>query len=187
MVQESLDAGVDLVAFSGDKLLGGPQAGVILGRATFIDQLRRHPMARAVRPDKVILAALSATVHAYLAGDAEQTLPIWRMIAQSPSQIEARAEHVRLQAASHGLDLQLVPGESTVGGGSLPGETLPSTLLVLPRAITAQSLRELVPPIVARTQAGRTVIDLRTVAEEEESALLSGLITVAKRPPRGRD
>jgi L-seryl-tRNA(Ser) seleniumtransferase len=187
MVQESLEAGTDLVAFSGDKLLGGPQAGVILGRATLIDGLRRHPMARAVRPDKVILAALSATVHAYLAGDAEQTLPIWRMVTQSQSTIETRAERLRLQAGSHGLDLRLVPGESTVGGGSLPGETLASTLLVLPHAITAHSLRELTPPIVARTQAGRTVVDLRTVSEEEESALLSGLVTVAKRPPRDRD
>jgi L-seryl-tRNA(Ser) seleniumtransferase len=183
MVQESLDAGVDLVAFSGDKLLGGPQAGIILGRATLIDRLRNHPMARAVRPDKVILAALSATVHAYLAGNAEQTLPIWRMIAQTGFQIEARAKELKWRAESNGVHLQLTPGESTVGGGSLPGETIATTLLTLPRSITAESLRQLDPPVVARTQAGRAVIDLRTVSDEEEPSLLSGLITAWHQTP----
>jgi L-seryl-tRNA(Ser) seleniumtransferase len=180
MVQESLSAGVDLVAFSGDKLLGGPQAGVILGRATLIDRLRSHPMARAVRPDKVILAALSATVQAYLAGNAEQTLPIWRMIAQTALQIETRAKLFKSRAESHAVHVQLTPGESAVGGGSLPGETVATTLLTLPRSVTAESLRRLDPPVVARTRDGQVVIDLRTVSVEEEPSLLSGLISVSQ-------
>jgi L-seryl-tRNA(Ser) seleniumtransferase len=181
-VQESLAAGADLVAFSGDKLVGGPQAGVIVGRALFIDRLRAHPMARAVRPDKVTLAGLSATVHAYLAGSAEKTLPVWRMISQTDDHLEGRARGLLTQAKELGLQLELAPGESTVGGGSLPSETLPTTLLVLPSSIKAQALRRLATPIVARTHAGHVVVDLRTVAEEEEPTLLAGLLAAAQLP-----
>jgi L-seryl-tRNA(Ser) seleniumtransferase len=180
MVQESLAAGVDLVAFSGDKLVGGPQAGLILGRAALVNRLRSHPLARAVRPDKVTLAALSATVYAYLAGNAEETVPVWRMISQSSQQIEVRARRLQSQAQAKGLQLQLAPGESTVGGGSLPGEMLPTTLLILPPSIQSESLRGLELPIVGRIHAGRTVVDLRTVSEEEESLLLAGLLAAQR-------
>lgn len=178
-VQEALGAGVDLVAFSGDKLVGGPQSGIILGSATLVDRLRMHPLARAIRPDKVTVAALSATIHSYLAGSAESTVPVWRMIAQSPDHIESRARGFQSLAASRGLRVELVSGESTVGGGSLPGETLPTTLMRLPSSMKADTMRGLEIPIIARTQAGRTVIDLRTVADEEESSLLAGLLAAA--------
>ena len=178
-VQESLAAGADLVAFSGDKLVGGPQAGILLGRRESIRRLRRHPLARAVRPDKMTLAALSATVHAYLRGIAESTIPIWMMIGQSSDDVHVRATRVRDSARLRGLRLQVVAGESTVGGGSLPGETLPTWLLVLPRVMSATRLREADPPIIARTLSGRTVIDMRTVSEREEPALLDGLVRVA--------
>ncbi len=186
-VPEALAAGVDLVAFSGDKLMGGPQSGLILGRASLVNRLRGHPLARAVRPDKVTIAALSATVHSYLAGNAEKTVPVWRMIAQSSTQIEIRARSLQTQAETRGLRLHLEPGESTVGGGSLPGETLPTTLVVLPPSIKAETLRALETPIIARTHAGRIVIDPRTVGEEEESSLLEGLLAALQMTHPGPD
>jgi L-seryl-tRNA(Ser) seleniumtransferase len=185
-VPESLAAGSDLVAFSGDKLLGGPQAGVIVGRKQLVQRLSRHPLARAVRPDKITLAALSATVHAYLEGSAQDTVPVWRMIASAPEQVRTRARQIQAQAGSHGLSLGLEAGESTVGGGSLPGETLPTTLLVLPRTISARVLRTLDPPIVARTHAGKTLLDVRTVAEDEQPTLIEGLLTAAALTQKGR-
>jgi L-seryl-tRNA(Ser) seleniumtransferase len=184
MVQESLAAGSDIVAFSGDKLLGGPQAGLILGRKHLIQRLSKHPLARAVRPDKITLAALTATVHAYLQGNAEETVPIWRMIAQTAEGIRTRAQRMQSEAESRGLRLELLAGESTVGGGSLPGETLPTTLLVLPRSISAHSLRALDLPIVARTHAGLALVDLRTVSEEEEPTLVEGLLIAAAASSR---
>lgn len=179
MVQESLAAGSDLVAFSGDKLLGGPQAGVLLGRKSLIERLRKHPLARAVRPDKITLAALSATIQAYIEGNAEHAVPVWRMISQSAERISTRARHLQTEMEALGLRVALEPGESTVGGGSLPGETLPTTVLVLPRSISSKALRALDIPIVARSHAGKTLLDLRTIAEEEQPALLEGLLTAA--------
>jgi L-seryl-tRNA(Ser) seleniumtransferase len=182
MVQESLAAGSDLVAFSGDKLLGGPQAGVLLGRKSLIERLRKHPLARAVRPDKITLAALSATIQAYIEGNAEHAVPVWRMISQSAERISTRARHLQTEMEALGLRVALEPGESTVGGGSLPGETLPTTVLVLPRSISSKALRALDIPIVARSHAGKTLLDLRTIAEEEQPALLEGLLTAAGVP-----
>lgn len=179
MVQESVAAGSDIVAFSGDKLLGGPQAGILVGRADLIHRVRKHPLARAVRPDKVTLAALSATLQAYLQGTAERTIPVWAMIGQTYDEILARATRIRSNASSRGLQLELQPGESTIGGGSLPGETLPTSLLVLPPSISAADLRSLDTPIVARTRGGKTLMDLRTVPEADEPLLLRGLLSAA--------
>ena len=127
MVQESLAAGADLVCFSGDKLLGGPQAGIIVGRAELVMRLKKHPLARAIRADKLCLAALSATLLHYLKDEAEREIPIWRMIA-------APAEAVRQRAQAWQAALgqgEVLPSQSTVGGGSLPGETLPTFVLAL--------------------------------------------------------
>jgi L-seryl-tRNA(Ser) seleniumtransferase len=176
-VQESLAAGSDVVVFSGDKLLGGPQAGIILGTRELVGRLARHPLARAVRPDKLTLAALSATVLPYLRGDAERTVPVWRMISMTPAEIERRAGDFRDRAAGAGLDLELRPGESAVGGGSLPGETLPTTHLVLPRSLTASRLRQTDPAVIALTRDGRTLVDLRTIPEREEPDLLQALLS----------
>lgn len=173
MVQESVAAGCALVAFSGDKLLGGPQAGILVGRKDLIAKLKKHPLARAVRADKLCLAALSATLLSYLRGEAEREIPVWRMMAQSLSEIERRA---RAWAAV--LEAEVVDGQSTIGGGSLPGETLPTRLVALrvksPNAFAAR-LRQLSLPIIARVENGAVLLDPRTVGDDEEPLLLKGV------------
>lgn len=173
-VQESLAAGADLVTFSGDKLLGGPQAGIIAGRADLVARLKKHPLARAIRADKLCLAALSATLLHYLKGEVETHIPIWRMIAASPEQIQTRAQ-AWAGAIGQGL---AIPGQSTVGGGSLPGETLPTFLLAIssrsPDRLLAR-LRRASPPIIARVQEDQVVLDPRSVLAEQEAALLAEL------------
>jgi L-seryl-tRNA(Ser) seleniumtransferase len=174
MVQESLAAGVDLVCFSGDKLLGGPQAGIIVGRSDLIAKLRQHPLARAVRADKLCLASLSATLIHYLKDEAEREIPVWRMISTSPEEIHLRAA---AWAASLGQG-EVLPGESTIGGGSLPGETLPTFLFTLkvPRLNQAAGrLRSGHPPVIVRLLDDRLALDPRTVLPEQEPALLANL------------
>lgn len=177
MAQESLAAGADLVCFSGDKLLGGPQAGIILGRAELVARLKKHPLARAVRADKLCLAALSATLLHYVKDEAEREIPIWRMIA---APLESLRERAAAWAAALGQG-EVLQGESTVGGGSLPGETLPTYLLALrvkkPDRILAL-LRRQRPPIIARLEEERLVLDPRTVLPEQERDLLSGVQAV---------
>ena len=145
-VQESLAAGVDLVTFSGDKLLGGPQAGLIAGRADLIAKLKRHPLARAVRADKATYAGLSATLLHYLKGEAVSEIPVWRMIAVDLETIAKRAGAwaARLASAAGDERITVTDGESTVGGGSLPGETLP-TRLVAVRADSRSDFLNLFP------------------------------------------
>jgi L-seryl-tRNA(Ser) seleniumtransferase len=173
-VQDSLDAGADLVSFSGDKLLGGPQAGIIVGRADLVAKLRKHPLARALRPDKLCLAALSATLLHYLKDEAEREIPIWRMIAAPAEQLYNRA-HAWAEQLGQG---EVIPGESAVGGGSLPGETLPTFLLSLrvrnPQR-TMSRLRRLGPPIIARVQDDLILLDPRTVLPEQDAPLVDNL------------
>ena len=179
MVQESLTAGADLVCFSGDKLLGGPQAGIIVGRAALVAKLKQHPLARAIRADKLCLAALSATLLHYLKDEAERTIPVWQMIVKTPEQLRARAAH---WAEVIGAG-EVISGESTVGGGSLPEEMLPTFLLAFtvpqPNRFLAR-LRAAHPPIIARIQDNKVVLDPRTVLPEEEGALLVGLENTLK-------
>src|SRR5262245_25810658 len=125
MVGESVAAGADVVCFSGDKLLGGPQAGILVGKRETIDRLKRHPLARAVRLDKASIAGLEATLRHYARGEATQAVPVWRMIALTVEQIASRAEAWRGALAEAGIAAEVVAGESAIGGGSLPGETLP--------------------------------------------------------------
>ena len=173
MIQESIAAGADLVCFSGDKLLGGPQAGLIVGKAEAVAKLKRHPLARALRVDKLTYAALLATLAHYRRGDALERLPVWRMIAQPLAEIQARAEAWATRVGGTAL-----PGESAVGGGSLPGAVLPTALLALdvdaPDGLTAK-LRQGSPPVIARIADGRVLIDPRTVLPEQEEDLLSAL------------
>jgi L-seryl-tRNA(Ser) seleniumtransferase len=173
-VQESLAAGADLVCFSGDKLLGGPQAGIILGKAELIAKIKKHPLARAVRADKLCLAGLSATLLHYLKDEAEREIPIWQMISCTPAQLRARASRWA-EVIRTG---EVTAGQSTVGGGSLPEEMLPTFLLALngrqPNRFLAR-LRASSPPIIARVEEERVVLDPRTVLPEEEGALLVGL------------
>jgi L-seryl-tRNA(Ser) seleniumtransferase len=176
-VQESLAAGSDLVCFSGDKLLGGPQAGLIVGRGDLIDRLRKHPIARAIRADKLALAGLSATLLHYLKDEAEREIPIWQMISTTADMIKARASN---WAATLGQG-EVVPGKSTVGGGSLPGEQLVTFLLAFqvksPDKFLA-ALRKEHPPIIARIEEERVVFDPRTVLRQQEGAFLVGLQNV---------
>ena len=175
MPGERLAAGADLVTFSGDKLLGGPQAGLIVGRADLIARLRRDPLARATRPDKTTLAALGATLGLYRAGLAQGEIPIWRMIAAEPAGLRTRAEAIRsgLPAAAQGK-VGVEAMESTVGGGSLPGETLASFGLAIRAGSANRGLSELrrgEPCIVARIADDALILDLRTVEPADDAAL----------------
>ncbi len=182
-VQESVAAGVAAVCFSGDKLLGGPQAGIIVGKAQYVEPLKRHPLARALRADKLCLAALQATLLHYLKGEATQEVPVWRMIAMPLEEIERRARRWRRALAQAGIRAEIVDGRSTVGGGSLPGETLPTQLVALivdnPDALAA-ALRAADPPVIARIEADRLVLDPRTVPAEEERWLLRIIAEAAR-------
>jgi L-seryl-tRNA(Ser) seleniumtransferase len=176
-VGESLAAGADLVLFSGDKLLGGPQAGVIAGRSELIAQLRRQPLARAVRMDKASIAGLTATLHHYLRGEALTKVPVWRMIATPLSEIERRA---RRWARAIGNGARIVDGRSMIGGGSLPEESLPTKLFARDGeggcvAEIARRLRTGDPPVVARIERDSLLLDPRTVRVEEDRALVAAL------------
>jgi L-seryl-tRNA(Ser) seleniumtransferase len=183
MVQESLAAGADLVCFSGDKLLGGPQAGIIIGKKELLSKLKNHPLARAIRPDKLCLAALSATLLHYLKDEAETEIPVWRMISTSPDLLRRRVEawQARLGCGS------IIAGQSTIGGGSLPGETLSTSLLALPAASSnrfLQRLRQADPPIIARLQDDLVLLDPRTVLPEQEDQLLNALVRLFQTEPK---
>jgi len=176
-VGESLAAGADLVLFSGDKLLGGPQAGVIAGKSELIAQLRRHPLARAVRMDKASIAGLTATLHHYLRGEALNKVPVWRMIAKPLAEIEKRA---RRWARAIGQGARIVDGRSMIGGGSLPEESLPTKLLALDGeggyvAEIARRLRTGDPTVVARIERDVLLLDPRTVRPDEDRALIAAV------------
>ena len=178
-VQESLSAGVDIVCFSGDKLLGGPQAGIIVGRKALIDKIKKHPLARAVRADKVCLAGVTATLLHYLKDNAEREIPIWKMMSLTLNQVKGRAEAWKNELGQG----DVVEGESTVGGGSLPGESFKTHLLSLEVKSPDKFLKKLRkqhPPIIARTENDRVLLDPRTVLPEQEGALLVGLKNALK-------
>jgi L-seryl-tRNA(Ser) seleniumtransferase len=165
---------VDVVCFSGDKLLGGSQAGIILGRADLLSKIKSHPLARAVRADKLCLAALAATLLHYLKDEVERKIPIWRMIALTPEQIRQTAEGWVVELGRG----EVLAGESTVGGGSMPGENMPTYLLALDVKNPDKFLEKLrlqTPPIIARAQDKRILFDARTVLPEQGGALLVGI------------
>ena len=173
-VQDSISAGCGLSFFSGDKLLGGPQAGIIAGSKDLVQKLSAHPLARAVRIDKLSLAALAATLLHYLKEEAVTEIPVWRMIAASESQLKERA--LALQSAI-GPGASIAPGRSAIGGGSLPGETLPTWLVALdgnPDAM-ADALRQADSPVVARIEDDKLVLDPRTVMADEEDAVVEAV------------
>jgi L-seryl-tRNA(Ser) seleniumtransferase len=179
-IQDSLRAGTDLLACSGDKLLGGPQAGLLLGRAQLVDKVMKHPLARALRVDKLTLAALTATLDLYLT-QSVAALPIWSMLGASADAIAARALTWQRRLLERGIEVEVVPGESTVGGGSLPGERLPSTALALtsrPGRATdlLRRLREHAPPVIGRIDQERVLLDPRTVLPDEDDALLDAVV-----------
>ena len=176
-VQESLIAGVDLTCFSGDKLLGGPQAGVIVGRSMLMDRIKKHPLARSLRADKLCLAGLSATLWHYLREDAASEIPVWQMISMSVDDIRAKAKKWSKEL---GIG-EIVQGNSMVGGGSLPGESLPTYLFSIKINHAAQLLKKLRQqpvPIIARIESDRIVFDPRTVFSSQENIFISEMKSV---------
>ena len=179
MVQQSVEAGADLVTFSGDKLLGGPQAGLIVGREEMVAQLRHHPLARALRVDKSTLAALQATLLHYVRGEAEREVPVWRMIALPLDALEARAADWAAELRDHGIPATVVSATSTVGGGSLPGEVLSTRALALTVPAPdrfAAALRAGEPPVVGRIVNDQLILDPRTVSPESDGTLLRAIL-----------
>jgi L-seryl-tRNA(Ser) seleniumtransferase len=181
-IHASLSAGADLVAFSGDKLLGGPQAGIVVGRRDLIDRVRRHPLMRAVRADKLAYAALEATLALWIGDATRDRIPVYRMLTMSAGDIEARADRLRRSLAGiRGLSAAIVPGFSTTGGGSAPDSALPTALLALrlehrsPSELGAR-LRGGQPPVIGRIVDDRLVLDLRTVPDDEDSMLEQALL-----------
>jgi L-seryl-tRNA(Ser) seleniumtransferase len=186
-VAESVAAGADVVCFSGDKLLGGPQAGILVGRKESIDKLKRHPLARAVRLDKASIAGLEATLRHYRRGEATQEIPIWRMIAARPDELERRAQVWADALTGTALAATVEHGESAVGGGSLPGETLPTRLLALrARSVEAlaASLRRGRIPLIGRIERDRLLLDPRTVLPEQDTVVKQLLVEL---PARGSE
>jgi L-seryl-tRNA(Ser) seleniumtransferase len=176
IVSHTIAAGADVVCFSGDKLLGGPQAGILAGRRAALDTIRRHPLMRALRVDKLTYAALEATLEEHAIGRGVDAVPVHRMLHMTADAIGARAEALAGALAARGWRTRVVDGVSTIGGGSAPGSELPTKLVELSHAtLTATQiehhLRAQDPPVIARIQDDRVVLDLRTVLLEETETL----------------
>jgi L-seryl-tRNA(Ser) seleniumtransferase len=187
VIRESFAAGVDVISFSGDKLLGGPQAGLLVGRAEVIERMRQHSLYRALRADKLRLAALEATLDAYARSATLAEIPTHRMIATSFEELELRAktfvDQFR-QSATNSVCAQIVEGESAIGGGAAPISRLRTPLIsITDTNFTADELEERLrradPPIVARIENDQVLLDLRTVAPEDEAKVLSVVISLA--------
>ncbi len=177
-VGERVRAGADLVCFSGDKLLGGPQAGLVVGRAAAVARLKRHPLLRALRLDKVTLAGLAATLAHYERGEALREVPIWRAMSLPLEALEEEAGRWLQALAGAAPGARVRRAESAVGGGTLPGETLPTAVLAIPTdrpdALAAR-LRRCDPPVVGRIEAGELLLDPRTVLPGEGAAVVAAL------------
>jgi L-seryl-tRNA(Ser) seleniumtransferase len=180
LISKSVSDGADLITFSGDKLLGAAQAGIIVGRGSLIEQIRKHPLYRALRAGKLVYAALGATLESYLREDATTTVPVLRMLGLTRDQIESRAlrfvERLR-SAVKADVEIEVVEGQSVVGGGSAPGETRETVLVSIRGSNASPSeierlLRTAETPVIARIENDRVLIDLRTVEESEEELLV---------------
>ncbi len=182
-IGDSIRSGAAIVTASGDKLLGGPQAGLILGKRDLVERIAAHPLARAVRADKSCLAGIAQTLRHYADGTAVQRVPVWRMIAATPQEVRDRAERLCGQLSQRS---RVLPVDSTVGGGALPGETLPSSALALETSqldgdsadALARRLRTGRTPVFGRIDGDRVLLDLRTVLPEDDEALLAAVEAV---------
>jgi L-seryl-tRNA(Ser) seleniumtransferase len=184
-VLDSLRAGVDVVTYSGDKLLGGPQAGILSGRSDLIAQMRSNSLFRALRVDKLTYAALETTLLAYVKREFD-TIPTLKMMSLSQAEIGRRAEVVaqKLRSGTRNIQMEIIDGESVVGGGAAPSSVLPTRLLALTcEGLSADELsarlRNSDPPIIARVEEGRVLIDLRTVFPEQDLLIADALIRIA--------
>jgi L-seryl-tRNA(Ser) seleniumtransferase len=188
-VLDSLRAGIDIVTYSGDKLLGGPQAGLISGRADLVARMRSNSLFRALRVDKLTYAALEATLLAYVRRD-HDAVPVLRMMRLSKDQIARRAEEIvsRVQSAqgkSAPLKLELLDGESVIGGGAAPSAVLPTRLIAvthidLSAGELSARLRTSTPPIIARVEEGRVLLDLRTVCSEQDANVATAIASLPR-------
>jgi L-seryl-tRNA(Ser) seleniumtransferase len=178
-IRASLETGATIVTASGDKLLGGPQAGLILGSRRWIEQIERHPLARAVRADKTCLAGIAATLRHYAHGEAIEKIPVWRMIAASPESLLLRAE--RLKSSMNSQDVSIREVRGTIGGGSLPGQELPSWALALtvdnPDEV-ARRLRTGTPPTFGRVEDQQVLLDVRCLLPEQDDDLAAAVTRV---------
>ena len=178
MVQESVAAGADIVCFSGDKLLGGPQAGLIVGRADLVDRVRRHPWARAVRMDKIALAGLVATLEHYAKAEGPEQVPVWQMISRPAAEIKRQSQRWVRRLRKTGLVAEVTEGRSAIGGGSVLGGTLPTSWVAVavpsPDDLAAR-LRLGEPPVIARIEDNRLLLDPRTVLPGQEQMLLAAI------------
>lgn len=187
LIRASIEDGADVVSFSGDKLLGGPQAGLLVGRSEVIERMRSHPLFRGLRADKLRIAALEATLDAFARGVSADEVPAHRLIATSAQEIRTRADNFiqRLgRKASSELRLEAIGGESAVGGGAAPTSHLATTLISLSHDVLSAnqieaSLRDSTPPVIARIEDDRVLLDLRTVAENEESDLETAVLSLS--------
>ncbi len=182
-IQESIAAGATLVTASGDKLLGGPQAGLIMGKAEIIQQLKKHPLIRALRVDKTTLAALQATLLAYQENKAVGEIPVWQMISADKGGLNRRARKWLRALGPMGIRAHVIDTTSTVGGGSLPGQQLPTRALAIqtpsPNTLAAK-LRATNPPVIARVEADQLILDPRTILPEQDGSLIAAIQTVFK-------
>jgi L-seryl-tRNA(Ser) seleniumtransferase len=175
-VASSVKAGVDVIMFSGDKLLGGPQAGIIAGREALVTAIRRHPLMRALRVDKLTYAALEATLEEFAAGRAHATVPVARMLSMTAQEIAFRAGTLANTLSAHGLLATVADSESAIGGGSAPGASLPTCVVLVRHPVLSASalearLRRSTPPVIARIEHDHLVIDLRTVNPADDATV----------------
>ena len=188
-VVASVGAGADLVAFSGDKLLGGPQAGIVVGRRDAIERARKHPLMRALRADKLTYAALDATLALWQQAPARDQIPVFRMLTMTRDEIAGRADAlVAALKKTPGVITDVIGGFSTVGGGSAPGSALPTALVAivtkgLSAAALESRLREGHPPLIARIEDDQVLIDLRTVSPDDDASLTATVAAAVSRKP----
>jgi L-seryl-tRNA(Ser) seleniumtransferase len=184
IIRDSFAAGADVISFSGDKLLGGPQAGLLVGRAKIIERMRTHSLYRALRADKFRIAALEATLEAYARGVAAIEVPTHRLIASSFAETKSRAdqfvERLRNESLPLGVHLEVIEGESAIGGGAAPTSRLPTALISIKHdELTANQIEDLLrhstPPVIARIEDDGVLLDLRTVSEANETEMMSAI------------
>ncbi|MBN1369661.1 MAG: L-seryl-tRNA(Sec) selenium transferase [Dehalococcoidaceae bacterium] len=183
-VPDAINENADIICFSGDKLFGGAQAGIIIGKKEYIDKLRKHQLLRAVRIDKMATIALETVVMHYLNKETREKVPVWQMMGYSAEEIGRRAEIVAGKLAEQGIAAEVKPGLSMVGGGSLPDQTLPTTLIAIKPEISLDAfsnrLRFATPPVIGRIEDERFLVDLRTVFAHQEEQLMQKILETAR-------
>lgn len=179
---DAINAGVDLISFSGDKLLGGPQSGIILGKKNWIEILRKHPLYRALRVDKIVIAGLENLILTYLKKEAAEKIPVWKMIKTSLDDLKLRAEELKRNLEELKIKVSILQSKSTVGGGSLPGETLPTYIISFDSEMSPDQLserfRSFPIPIIGRIENDKFSLDLRTIFPHQDETLIQSIKSI---------